>query len=100
MICDGEGEVVIEEFPKFLSKGGSELWTTVGDDFAIESKAKVDLVDKEDGCLFGSNRFLVGQRITPFIRPWLTMTSKESKPEEMGRSVIRSQETCWKGQKV
>ena len=28
------------------------------------------------------------------------MTSKESKLEEMGRSVMRSQETYWKGHEV
>ena len=44
--------------------------------------------------------FFVGQRITPFVRPWSTMTSNESKPDEAGRSVMRSQETCWKGQEV
>ena len=38
--------------------------------------------------------FVVRQRITPFIRSWLTTTSKESKPEERGRSVIRLHETC------
>ena len=42
--------------------------------------------------------FLVGHRITPFISPWSTTTRKESKPMEGGRLVIRSQETCWKGQ--
>ena len=42
--------------------------------------------------------FLVGQRITPLVSPWLTMTRRESKDEEMGRSVMRSQEICWKGQ--
>ena len=44
--------------------------------------------------------FLIGQRITPFVRPWLTTTNKESKPEEVGRSVIRSQETCWNGREA
>ena len=35
-----------------------------------------------------------GARITPFIRPWLTMTNKKSWPEDGGRSVIRSTESC------
>jgi hypothetical protein len=30
--------------------------------------------------------FLVGQRITPFVSLWSTMTNKESKPDEEGRS--------------
>ena len=38
-----------------------------------------------------------GIRITPFIRPWLTMTKIESKPEERGRSVMRSTESWQKG---
>ena len=42
--------------------------------------------------------FLMGQRITPLVSPWSTMTRRESKDEEMGRSVMRSQEICWKGQ--
>ena len=41
--------------------------------------------------------FLVGQRITPLLRPWSTMTKRESKLEETGRSVIRSQESWQKG---
>ena len=42
--------------------------------------------------------FFVRQRITPLVRPWLTTTRRESKPVKTGRSVIRSQEICWKGQ--
>ena len=37
-----------------------------------------------------------GARITPFIRPWSTMTIKESKPPDGGRSVMRSTESCLK----
>ena len=44
--------------------------------------------------------FFVGQRITPLVSPWSTTTKRESKPEEEGRSVIRSQETCWKGREA
>ena len=44
--------------------------------------------------------FLVGQRITPLVSPWSTMTRRESKPAEMERSVIRLQEICWKGQEA
>ena len=38
--------------------------------------------------------FFIGQRITPLVSPWSTMTRKESKPEDKGRSVMRSQEIC------
>ena len=41
--------------------------------------------------------FLVGQKITPLLRLWSTMTRRESKLEEIGRSVMRSQESWWKG---
>ena len=40
---------------------------------------------------------LQGQKITPFERPWSTMTKMESKLWECGRSVMRSIEICWKG---
>ena len=41
--------------------------------------------------------FEQGMRITPFIRPWLTMTINESCPFDGGRSVMRSTENCLKG---
>ena len=44
--------------------------------------------------------FVVGEKITPFVSPWSTMTNIESNPEEVGRSVMRLQETCWNGQVV
>ena len=36
-------------------------------------------------------------RITPFERPWLTMTMSESKPWDGRRPVMRSTDSCWKG---
>jgi hypothetical protein len=44
--------------------------------------------------------FLQGERITPFISPWSTMTMTESKPLDSGKSVIRSMEICEKGHVV
>ena len=41
--------------------------------------------------------FEQGMRITPFVRPWLTMTINESCPFEGGRSMIRLTESCLKG---
>ena len=41
-----------------------------------------------------------GVRITPFVRPWSTMTMIESKPKEGGRLVMRSTESCLKGRVV
>ena len=42
--------------------------------------------------------FFVRHRITPLVSPWSTTTKRESKLAEKGRLVIRSHETCWKGQ--
>ena len=41
-----------------------------------------------------------GARITPFIRLWSTTTIKESWPEDRGRSVMRSTESCLNGRIV
>ena len=41
-----------------------------------------------------------GVRITPFVRPWPTMTITESNPEERGRLVMRSTESCLKGRET
>ena len=40
--------------------------------------------------------FEQGMRITPFIRPWSTMTINESCPFEGGKSVTRLTESCLK----
>ena len=100
MIGSGEGEVIVEELAELLGEGRGELWATIRDDFVVEPKAEVYFVEKRAATPSAVMVFFVGHRITPFIRPWLTMTSKESKPAEVGRSVIRSQETCWKGQEA
>ena len=41
--------------------------------------------------------FEQGMRITPFVRPWLTMTINKSCLFERGRSMTRSTESCLKG---
>ena len=38
VISSEEGEVVIQEFAKFFSKGRGELRTTIQDDFVIQPK--------------------------------------------------------------
>ena len=43
---------------------------------------------------------LMGHRITPLVSPWSTTTRRESKTLERGRSVIKSQESCWNGQET
>ena len=47
--------------------------------------------------LFASMVLEQGARITPFVRPWSTMTINESYPWERGRSVIRSTNNCLNG---
>ena len=41
-----------------------------------------------------------GARITPFVRLWLTTTITESNPDEGGRLVMRSTESCLKGRET
>ena len=41
-----------------------------------------------------------GARITPFVRPWSTMTITGSNPEDGGRLVIRSMDSCLKGRRM
>jgi hypothetical protein len=41
---------------------------------------------------------VVGQRITPFERPWSTMTKIELLPSTGGKSVIKSMLQCANGQ--
>ena len=41
-----------------------------------------------------------GARISPFVRPWLTMTITESNLEETGRLVMRSTESCLNGRET
>ena len=72
----------------------------IGDDFVIKPKTEVYFMKKEGSYPFGSDGFLSGAENYPFVRPWLTTTNKKSKLEKMGRSVMRSQETCWKGQDI
>ena len=58
VIGGGEGEVVVEEFPKFFGEGGGELWTSIGDDLVVESEAEIYFVEKEGGYSLGSDGFL------------------------------------------
>ena len=58
VVGSGEGEVVVEEFAKLLGEGGHELWSTIRDNFIVESKMQVDFVEKETGYPFSSDCFL------------------------------------------
>ena len=68
MVRGGEGEVIVEEFPKLSGEGGGELWASIGDDFVIEPKAEVDFMEKESGYSLGGDRFLGGAENYPLCK--------------------------------
>ena len=73
----------------------------IRDDFVIEAEVEVYFVEKKSVATPSAvTFFFVGQRITPLVSPWSTTTKRELKLVEGGRLVIRSQETCWKGQEA
>ena len=69
MVDSREGKVIVKEFPKFFGKGGGELWATIRDDLVVKPKAKVDLVEKEDGDPFCGDCFLGGAKNYPLCKP-------------------------------
>ena len=44
------------------------MWTTIRDDFVVESKAKVYFVEKEGGHPFGHDSFLCGVENYPLCK--------------------------------
>ena len=63
----------------------------------METEAFKDMGKKKLGKPAVSMFLEQGVRITPFVRPWSTMTIKESWLADGGRSVMRSIESCWNG---
>ena len=63
----------------------------------MQSKAFEDMSEKEFSYPGRIDGFGTWKIITPFIRPWLTMTKIESIPCTLGRSMTRSTESCLKG---
>ena len=59
-VGSGEGKVIFQEFPQFLSEGGCELGASIRYDFVVEAKAKVYFVEKECSNSFGSGVLLHG----------------------------------------
>ena len=76
------------------------MWSSVRDDFVIETESLNTFEKNREAIPAVLMVFIVGQRITPFVSPWSTMTNRVSKPSERGRSMIRSQEICWNGQEL
>ena len=44
------------------------MWTSVGDDLVVESKSKVDFMEKEGGHPFNSDGFLCGAENYPLCK--------------------------------
>ena len=58
VVSCGEGEVVFEEFPQFLSEGRGELRTMVRDDFVVKTKTEENFVKKKGGNPLSGDGFL------------------------------------------
>ena len=69
VIGSREGEVIVQEFSKFSSKGGCELRAPIRDYFVEKSKAKEDFVEKEGGDSFGGDGFLGRAKNHPLSKP-------------------------------
>ena len=76
MVGSREGKVILQEFSKFLSKGGCELGALIRYDFVIEAEAEVYFVEKECGYSFGSGVFLHGTENHPFSKPMVYYNQK------------------------
>ena len=68
VVDSGEREVIVQEFSKFLDKGGGELWAMIGDDFIIESEMEVHLVKEKGSYPFSGDRFLGGAENYPLCK--------------------------------
>ena len=76
MVGSGKGKVVFQEFSQFLSKGGSELGASIGDDCVVETKAKVYFVEKECTNAFGGDVFLRRAENHPLSKPMVDHDQK------------------------
>ena len=68
MVGSGEGEVVVQEFPKLFGEGGGKLWATIGDDFVVEPKVEVYFVEEEGSYPFSGDHFLSGAENYPLCK--------------------------------
>ena len=69
VISGGEGKVVFEEFPQFLSEGRGELRATVGDGFVVQAKAEENFVEEKGSDPFGGDGFLSRAENYPLSKP-------------------------------
>ena len=65
VVGGGKGEVVVQEFPKLLGEGRCKLWTTIEDDFIVESEVEVDFVEEKGSHPFSGDHFLSGAENYP-----------------------------------
>ena len=92
VVGGGEGEVIVEEFAEFFGKGRGKLWTTIGDDFVVESKTEVYFVKEKGGYLFSSDGFLCGVENYPLHKAMVDHDQQRVKTRgggEVGDEVTR-----------
>ena len=79
VISGGEGKVVFEEFPQFLSEGGGKLRARVRDDFVVKVKVEGDFVKEKGGNPFSSDGFLSRAENYPLSKPMVNHDQKRVK---------------------
>ena len=68
VVGGGEGEVIVKEVSELLGKGRGELWSSIRDNFVVETKVKVNFIE-EGGNPFCSDNFLSGAENHPLCKP-------------------------------
>ena len=84
VVGGGKGKVVFQEFSQFSSKGGGELGASIGDDFVVETKAKVYFVGKECSNAFSGDIFLCRAENHPLSKPMVDHDQKGIKAGRRG----------------
>ena len=69
MVGSGEEEVVVEEASELLGKGKGELWSSIRDNFVVETKVKVNFIEEEGGNSLYNDRFLGGAENHSLCKP-------------------------------
>ena len=69
VVGGGEGEVVVEEVSELLGKGRGELWSSIRDNFVVETEVKVNFIEEEGGNSLCSDSFLGGAENHPLCKP-------------------------------
>ena len=75
---------------EFPCKIGHKLRSSIRDDLSKGLKWAYNFQKMMAAIPSAMMLFFVGHRITPLLRPWLTMTKRASKPLDRGSPVIRS----------